>query len=197
MYVEIEDEFIARVPPDKLGLDYDNALLGVAKTSLEGILRDAEVASYGVSKRCFVISVSSIEKIGEGTIVHGDGAVYQTLRFRAIGYMPEMQEIVEGYVTSVQKFGAFVRFGPFEGLLHISQIMDDRIDIDLANQRFIGKDTKRDLKMGDRVRVKIVALSLPSSFIGDSKVGLTMKQLGLGKLDWLRKRKENRVENEA
>ncbi len=197
MYVQIEDEFIARVPPDKLGTDYDDSLLGVARSSLEGILRDAELASYGVSKRCLVISVSSIEKVGEGSIVHGDGAVYQTLKFKAIGYMPEMQEIVEGYVTSVQKFGAFVRIGPFEGLLHISQIMDDRIDIDLSNQRFIGKDTKRDLKVGDRVRVKIVALNLPSSFIGDSKIGLTMKQLGLGKLEWLKKRKEVKAANEA
>lgn len=196
MYVQIEDEYIARIPPDKLGSSYEEAIYTVARESLEGTLRDIDVTTGGVSSRCYIISVISIEKQGEGTIVHGDGAVYQSLRFTAIGYVPEMQEIVDGIVTSVQKFGAFIRFGPFEGLLHISQIMDDRIDIDLNNQRFIGKDTKRDVKVGDRVRVKIVAMSIPSSYIGDAKIGLTMKQPGLGKMEWLRKKREAKVENE-
>src|SRR4030042_1968823 len=67
---------------------------------------------------------------------------------------------VEGSVVEILKFGAFVRFGPLDGLLHISQIMDDRIDVDDSNQRLLGKDTKRDLRVGDKVRARIVALSI-------------------------------------
>jgi DNA-directed RNA polymerase subunit E' len=70
--------------------------------------------------------------------------------------------------------------------------MDGRIDIDLDNQRLIGKDTKKDLKAGDKVRVKIVNLNLNSSNVRDSRIGFTMKQMGLGKLQWLYKKK---VEN--
>ncbi|MFG1520240.1 MAG: S1 RNA-binding domain-containing protein, partial [Thermoplasmataceae archaeon] len=96
-------------------------------------------------------------------------------------------------VTSVKEFGAFVRFGPFEGLLHISQIMDDMISTDLTNQRIIGKETKREIKVGDKVRVKIVSLNLASASMLDSRIGLNMKQLGLGKVDWLYQVKKEKV----
>ncbi|WP_010901499.1 DNA-directed RNA polymerase [Thermoplasma acidophilum] len=188
MYMLVEDKYIARVPPEMLGEDYDVAVREVTKRSLEGRLVDVinEKTSQNEGKY-LVISVLYTESIGEGTIVHGDGGVYQEVKYRALVYYPEMQEIVDGEVVSVQKFGAFIKFSSFEGLLHISQIMDDRIDIDLENKRFIGKETKRDLKVGDRVRVRIVAMNLASSSISDSKIGFTMKQVGLGKLDWLAK----------
>jgi DNA-directed RNA polymerase subunit E' len=188
MYVIVEDDYIARVPPDKLSGDYESSVLAVAKSSIEGRLLDVVEDSSSV-KKCFIVSVTEISMVGEGSIVHGDGGVYQTIHYKALGYEPNLQEIVEGIVVSVQKFGAFVRFGPFDGLLHISQIMDDRIDLDLNNQRFIGKDTKRDLKLNDKVRVRIVAMNLSSSSLEDSKIGLTMKQSGLGKLEWLAQKK--------
>lgn len=190
MYISVEDEYVARIPPEYLGEDYDQSVLGVAKTSLEGRLVDVsseDNTGRSVGK-CYIVSVTDIKKVGDGVIVHGDGGVYQTIKYKALAYFPELQEIVEGIVISVQKFGAFIRFGPFDGLLHISQIMDDRIDIDMNNQRFIGKDTKRDLKVGDKVRVRIVALNLSSSSIEESKIGFTMKQMGLGKLEWLKKK---------
>ena len=196
MYVVVEDDYITRIPPEKLGQDYDQAVLDVAKTSLEGRFIDFkdEKDETRILGKCYIVSVIDVDKIGDGAIVHGDGGVYQSVHFKALAYYPEMQEIVEGVVVSIQNFGAFIRFGPFEGLLHKSQIMDDRIDVDLANQRFIGKDTKRDIKVGDKVRVRIVALNLSSSSVEDSKIGFTMKQLGLAKLDWLNRKKE-KVEN--
>ncbi len=195
MFIMVEDEYIARIPPELLGDDYSKAVTQVTKDSLEGRLLDIQsdiIEGKSIGK-CLVVSIVDVDLVGEGAIVHGDGGVYQSVKFKALGFYPEMHEIVEGVVVSVQNFGAFVRFSAFDGLLHISQIMDDRIDVDLANSRFIGKDTKRDLKVGDRVRVKIVALNLSSSSIRDSKIGLTMKQLGLGKLEWLHEKKK--VEN--
>lgn len=194
MYVVVEDDYITRIPPEKLGQDYTEAVLDVAKTSLEGRFIDFkdEKDETRILGKCYIVSVIDVDKIGDGAIVHGDGGVYQSVHFKALAFYPEMQEVVEGVVVSIQNFGAFIRFGPFEGLLHKSQIMDDRIDVDISNQRFIGKDTKKDIKIGDKVRVRIVALNLSSSSVEDSKIGFTMKQLGLGKLDWLAKKK---VEN--
>ena len=94
-------------------------------------------------------------------------------------------EVVQGKVCEVLRFGAFVRFGPLDGLLHISQIMDDRIDIDESNNRLVGKDTKRDLRTGDIERARIVAISINEVNYRESKIGLTMRQPGLGKLEWL------------
>ncbi|MCL4334772.1 MAG: DNA-directed RNA polymerase [Candidatus Thermoplasmatota archaeon] len=188
MFAEISDEFVARIPPEKLDSDYESSVLDVTRRSLEGKLVDLTENDRVVSK-CYVVRVTSAMPKGEGTIVHGDGAVYQTVEYRALAFEPRMQEVLDGLVVSVQKFGAFVRIGPFDGLLHISQIMDDRIDIDLGNQRFIGKDTKRDVRVGDKVRVRIVAMNLSSASVEESKIGLTMKQVGLGKLDWLKPKK--------
>src|SRR6266566_1428031 len=81
------------------------------------------------------------------------------------------EEIVEGTVVEILKFGAFVRFGPLDGLLHISQVMDDRVDVDEEGQRLIGKDTKRDLRIGDKVRTRIVAVSLNERAPRESKIG--------------------------
>lgn len=192
MYITVEKEYIARIPPEKLSGDYDDAVKQVAKESIEGKLVDLTEANYQ-NKKAFIISVVSVKTVGEGTIVHGDGGVYQSIRYKALGYLPEMQEVVDGIVTSVKEFGAFVRFGPFEGLLHISQIMDDMISTDLTNQRIIGKETKREIKVGDKVRVKIVSLNLASASMLDSRIGLNMKQLGLGKVDWLYQVKKEKV----
>ena len=192
MYVSIEKQYVARIPPEKLSGDYMKAVSDVAKTSIEGRLIDLEEQNYQ-NQKAFIISVMSVEPVGEGTIVHGDGGVYQSIKYNALGYLPEMQEIVDGFVTSVKEFGAFIRFGPFEGLLHKSQIMDDRIDIDLTNQRIVGKESKREIKVGDKLRVKIVSLNLASSSVMDSKIGLTMKQLGLGKVEWLNQVKKEKA----
>lgn len=110
-------------------------------------------------------------------------------------FRPTLHEIVEGTVCEVLKFGAFVRFGPLDGLLHISQIMDDRIDVDVDGRRLVGKDTKREIRLGDSVRARIVSLSINERSPRESKIGLTMRQPGLGKLEWLqedRKKKEEK-----
>src|SRR2546425_12179610 len=106
------------------------------------------------------------------------------MRFDALVFAPTLQEIVEGTVIEILKFGAFVRFGPLDGLLHITQVMDDRVDVDEEGQRLIGKDTKRDLRIGDKVRTRIVAVSLNDRAPRESKIGLTMRQPALGQRDW-------------
>jgi DNA-directed RNA polymerase subunit E' len=78
-----------------------------------------------------------------------------------------------------------VRFGPLDGLLHVSQIMDDRVNIDEHNQRLVGVETKRDLKVGYKARARVVSLSLSEISPRDSRIGLTMRQPGLGRLEWI------------
>ena len=100
-------------------------------------------------------------------------------------FKPRENEIIEGVVVEILKFGAFVRFGPLDGLLHISQVMDDRVDIDEANQRLVGKETGRFLAVGDVVKARVVSIDLNEKNPQDSKIGLTMRQPGLGKIQWL------------
>ncbi len=139
------------------------------------------------NKKYIIIAILSLERIGDGRIIPGDGGVYQRIKFEALTFKPELQEVIEGNIVEVKEFGAFVRFGALDGLLHISQIFDDRFDIDLENKRLIGKESKKDLRLNDRVRVRFVSLSLNEDNVRESKVGLTMRQPGLGKLDYLEK----------
>ena len=53
----------------------------------------------------------------------------------------------------------------------------------------MGKETKRRLSTGDRVRVRITAVSLGRSG-GSGKIGVTARQPFLGKLDWIQKEVE-------
>ncbi len=176
MYMLTQREKVVRIPPDKLGDDLNSVVNSLAREAYEGQIEGNDALT---------VLVKNIEPVGQGRIVHGDGAVYQTVKYEAIIFRPQLQEVIEGTVVEVLKFGAFVRFGPLDGLLHISQIMDDRIDVDDSGQRLLGKDTKRDLKVGDIVRARIVALSLNERNPRESKIGLTMRQPGLGKIEWI------------
>ncbi|MFQ5885480.1 MAG: DNA-directed RNA polymerase [Thermoplasmata archaeon] len=176
MYMRVRREDVVRIPPHRLDEDIDELTRELTRMSLEGRM-DPD--------RNLILLTSNIERIGDGRIVHGDGAVYQKVSFDAIVFKPILQEVVEGEVCEVLKFGAFIRFGPLDGLLHISQIMDDRVDVDVEGQRLVGKDTKRDLRVGDKVRTRIVAISFNERNPRESKIGLTMRQPGLGKLEWI------------
>ncbi len=185
MYQLTTREKSVRIPPAKLGEDIDQVLNELTWQSFEGRIESGDMLTT---------IITNVEPVDQGRIVHGDGAVYQDVKYEALVFKPMIQEVVEGTVCEILKFGAFIRFGPLDGLLHISQIMDDRIDADMDNQRLVGKDTKRFLKVGDKVRVRIVALSLNERNPRESKIGLTMRQPGLGKLEWLR---EDREEEES
>lgn len=176
MYYKVKREEVVRIPPDRLGEDIDELAGELTRSTYEG-----KVAS----DKSYTLLATGIERLDEGRIVHGDGAVYQKVAFDAVVLRPMLQEVVDGTICEVMKFGAFIRFGPLDGLLHISQVMDDRVDVDVENQRLVGKDTKRDLRRGDRVRARIVAASINERSPRESKIGLTMRQPGLGKFEWI------------
>jgi DNA-directed RNA polymerase subunit E' len=167
---------VVRIPPERLGPKIETVLTELAQQQFEGKLVDGQNLT---------VMIRAVTPVGEGHIIHGDGGVYQEVEYQALMFRPEIQEVVEGTVVEIRKFGAFVRFGPLDGLLHVSQIMDDRVNIDEHNQRLVGVETKRDLKVGYRVRARVVSLSLSEISPRDSRIGLTMRQPGLGRLEWI------------
>jgi len=167
---------VVRVPPERLGAALENVLTELAQQQFEGKLVDGQNLA---------VAIRDVRGVGEGHIIHGDGGVYQEVEYEALLFRPEIQEVVEGTVVEIRKFGAFVRFGPLDGLLHVSQIMDDRVNIDEHNQRLVGIESKKDLKVGYKVRARVVSLSLSEISPRDSRIGLTMRQPALGRLEWI------------
>lgn len=60
--------------------------------------------------------------------------------------------------------------------------MDDYVSFSKSNT-LVGKTSKRSLKTGDLCLARIVAISHKG---GELKIGLTMRQPGLGKLEWIK-----------
>lgn len=176
MYRMIQKRNTVRIPPEELGGDLDSVVKKHTRENFEGKMD---------RRKYLTVVATNIKRVGDGRIIHGDGGVYQEVVYDALVFKPDLQEIVEGFVCEVVEFGAFVRIGPLDALLHISQIMDDHMDVDLGNHRIVGKETKRELKLGDRVIARVVTVSLNEQNPRESKIGLTMRQPGLGKLEWL------------
>ena len=165
-----------RIPPETFGNPLEKVGREQVKQKYEGLV-DEELG--------YVIAVTAIEVSPIGKIIPGDGATYHKVKFSLLAFYPIIQEIVEGDVVEIADFGAFVRIGPVDALLHVSQLMDDYISYDEKQGVLLGKETKRKVTSGDQVRVRITAVSLGRA--GSSgKIGVTARQPFLGKLDWLK-----------
>jgi len=178
MYIRIRAIDVVRVPPERLGEDLVSTVKELLKDKLEGRM----------DKK--IVAILDVVEMKEGRIMIGDGGVYYETVFDAIVFRPELQEIVEGEVVEIVDFGAFVEIGPLDGLLHISQITDEFISYDEKGAKLITRETNRTLGEGDKVRARIVAVSLNERDPGDSKIGLTMRQPGLGKIEWIEEERE-------
>jgi len=183
--VRIEDT--VRIPPKLFAEDMQKVVEDIVHKTFEGKYRK----NHGV-----IVVTDNIEPIGEGIIVHGDGALYQKVRFDALVFMPMLQEVVDGLVCEIVEFGAFCHIGPLDALIHMSQIMNDYIEVDVDNERLIGKETKRVLTVGSKVRSRIVAVSMNEISPRESKIGLTMRQPALGAHEWIEEDRKKEKEGE-
>jgi DNA-directed RNA polymerase subunit E' len=175
-----------RIPPETFGKPLEKVGREQVKQKYEGIV-DEELG--------YVIAVTGIQVSPIGKIIPGDGATFHKVNFSVLTFYPIIQEIVEGDVVEIADFGAFVRIGPIDALLHVSQLMDDFISYDEKQGVLLGKETKRKLIAGDKVRVRITAVSLGRA--GSSgKIGVTARQPFLGKLEWLQIDQGKEVQNE-
>jgi len=146
----------------------------------------------------FVLNVVSVAAAKEGVIIPGDGAGYYETEFELLTFKPEVNELVYGKIRDVTDFGAFMDIGGVEGMVHISQSMEDFVSF--SKEKVLqGKKTNRSLKVGDRCKARIIAISYKD--LKNPKIGLTMRQEGLGKLEWLEEeqkednKKEQKEEN--
>lgn len=177
-----------RIPPTLLGEEVAPTVKNALREKLEGQV-DKKLGS--------LVAIHKIVEIGEGHILVGDGAVYYDVTFEAIMFVPELQEIIEGEVVEAVGFGVFVGIGPMDGLLHVSQITDDFISYDAKNARLVTRNGGKSIAEGDHVRARIVAVSINEREPKESKIGLTMRQTALGKLQWLEEARKRKQPSEA
>ncbi len=168
-------EHILRIPPEKFGQPKELSAYELLREEYEGII-DKNLG--------FVIAVVDVIEVGLGKIIHGDSRTHHNVKFTLLTFKPLLHEIIEGEVVEVVEFGAFIRLGPQDGLNHVSQITNDFIRHDEVQSQFVGKESGRVLGEGDLVRARIIAVSMGGG-ARSGKLGLTMRQPFLGKLDWI------------
>jgi DNA-directed RNA polymerase subunit E' len=140
-----------------------------------------------------IVSVIEVNDIGDGAVLPGEEGVFFDAEFDALTFDPQMQEVVDGEIVEVVNFGAFVGIGPVDGLLHVSQISEEYLAYDEEGQMLASRESSRAIGVGDSVRARIVTKSIDERNPRDSKIGLTAKQVGLGKHGWLEDEREKRA----
>ncbi len=181
MYYMTKIEDTVRIPPYR----FEDPLEEVAIQTLNDTYNGRLDKKLGL-----LICVNEIEEIGEGRLIMGDGASYHNVVFNAIFFKPEQQEVIDGEVIEIAEFGAFVRIGPMDGLVHVSQVTDDYINYDSKRGALLAKESNKTLDEGDLVRTRIVAISLKDNSTKNTKIGLTMRQNNLGKFEWIEEAKK-------
>lgn len=173
MFYELEVKSHVRVPPSYFEMDVKAAVLNRLNDQFDGF----------ISKDLgFVIGVSDVSDVQDGVIIPGDGAAYYDTKFKLLVFNPEMHEVVVGKIRDITDFGAFIDIGPVDGMIHVSQTMDDFVSFSKSNV-LTGKESKKVLKVGDECRARIIAVSYKD--LTNPKIGLTMRQPYLGNIKWV------------
>lgn len=175
--IEVEDH--VRVEPRHFGLPTNEAI----EKQLNESFIDKVKKDLG-----FIISVVSVDEVDSGVIIPGDGAPFYRSVFKLLVWKPELHELVYGTILEITNFGAFIQIGPAQGMIHISQTMEDYVTLSKTGT-LSGKSSKRTLAKGDNCMARIVAISYKG---GEPKIGLTMRQPGLGKVEWIEEEKRKK-----
>ncbi|MDD3244571.1 MAG: DNA-directed RNA polymerase [Candidatus ainarchaeum sp.] len=178
-------EGITSILPQGISGELNEIIINQLSREYEGVI-DKNIG--------LIIAVTDLIEHDIGEIVPGDPNVFFKVKFSVITYLPRLHEIVSGVVTQATDFGAFLKIGPVEGLCHVSQVMDDFNSYNGELPGFVGKDSKQSLVVEDVVLSRIANISLKST-VADTKIGLTMRQFGLGKPDWqtTKEKKERKI----
>ena len=173
MFYRVHVRDHVRVLPALFGMPSEEAILSMVKKGYEGYISK----DLGI-----VLGVSELKESREGVIIPGDGAAYYDCDFELLTFKPELQEVLLGRIKDIADFGAFINIGVVDGMIHISQTMDDFVSFG-SEKALLGKESKRTLRVADRCKARIIAVSFKD--IANPKIGLTMRQQGMGKLEWI------------
>ncbi|KAG2474759.1 MAG: DNA-directed RNA polymerase subunit E' [Nitrosopumilales archaeon] len=166
---------VVRIPPSLFGKTLKKAAMNILKEKYESMIN----ADLG-----YIVMILDAKIEGMGKMVPGDGGTFHKVEFDALTFYPKLQEIVQGEIVDITDFGAFVRIGPTDALLHLSQVMDDFLNSDVKSGMILAKQSGKTLKVGSTIRARITAVSLGKA-ASMGKIGITCRQPYLGADEWI------------
>ena len=166
---------VVRIPPSLFGTVLKKAAINILKEKYESMIN----ADLG-----YIIMILDAKVDEMGKMIPGDGGTFHRVEFDALTFYPKLQEIVQGEIVDITDFGAFVRIGPTDALLHLSQVMDDYLKSDVKSGMIIANQSGKTLRVGSTIRSRITAVSLgKAATMG--KIGITCRQPYLGADEWI------------
>jgi len=173
MFYKVKLKDYVNLSPDLFEGDLNQSI----KEQLERDYTDKTTEDFGL-----VISVIGVDSIGQGFKLPEDSSRHYVVEFTLLTYKPQIHEVIEGNVSSITNFGVFVSMGVVDGLVHLSQTMIDQVSFSKVGS-IQGAKTGQSLKVDDVVKASVVAVSFKD--VRNVKIGLTMRQPGLGSIEWL------------
>ncbi|KAG2475218.1 MAG: DNA-directed RNA polymerase subunit E' [Nitrosopumilales archaeon] len=166
---------VVRIPPSLFGTVLKKAAINILKEKYESMIN----ADLG-----YIIMILDAKVDEMGKMIAGDGGTFHKVEFDALTFYPKLQEIVQGEIVDITDFGAFVRIGPTDALLHLSQVMDEYLKSDVKSGMIIANQSGKTLRVGSTIRSRITAVSLgKAATMG--KIGITCRQPYLGADEWI------------
>ncbi|KAG0511658.1 MAG: DNA-directed RNA polymerase subunit E' [Nitrosopumilales archaeon] len=166
---------VVRIPPSLFGTALKKAAINILKSKYESMIN----ADLG-----YIIMIMDAKVESMGKMIAGDGGTYHKVDFDALTFFPKLQEIVQGELVDITDFGAFVRIGPTDALLHLSQVMDDYLKSDVQAGVIHANQSGKTLRVGSTIRTRITAVSLGKA-ASMGKIGITCRQPFLGADEWI------------
>jgi small subunit ribosomal protein S1 len=138
------------LPVSQLSLEHYPRVEDGDKNRILGVLQSYIGQPFDVQ----IITADSAEE----KLIVSEKAVFEKEMENRLGQL-KIGMVVEGTITGVVDFGAFVKFGDMEGLVHISELAWQRIE-----------NPKDIVKVGQKVTAKVIS-------IDKGRVSLSIKQL--------------------
>lgn len=177
MFYKVDVEDVVGIPPSLFDADLTLVLKDILNEEIVGkVDKDLGV----------VLGVINVTKTGAAKVIPVDSSAYVDVEYSLLSFKPDLQNVYGGKIKEVAEFGAFMGLGPFDALIHVSQLMNDFVNFDAKNKNFVGKESGNMLSKGDFVFARVVSVSYKNNSV-QSKIGLTMRQAGLGKIEWFEK----------
>ncbi|MCE4621225.1 MAG: DNA-directed RNA polymerase [Desulfurococcales archaeon] len=178
MYIIYEFDEWVDVPAKALAAAKkpEDVILEILRERLEGTGNP----EYGI-----FIALIGVRILGDGIFLPEDPNIYLPVRYEVLAFKPELKELVKGRVREAREHGIFVGLGPIDGFVHRDQIMDERVEFDSARRGFRGIETGRTVEIGDMVIARIAQIGKGGAY-RIYRIGMTMRQPYLGKVEWVK-----------
>ncbi|MEH6359071.1 MAG: ribonuclease R, partial [Pseudomonadales bacterium] len=129
-------------------------------------VRRVEGAGRLAKKVIFPYDIPAMVTLGENCSMaerRADDATRDVVDFLKCEYMEQhVGEVFDGTISAVTGFGLFVSLDEVfvEGLIHISNLANDFYQFDQVKHRLVGERTRRTFRLGDKVSIQVMSVSL-------------------------------------